>query len=49
MSNLYQSQRIIIREFLVDEQQTFLNLFKDPEVTQYLPQVSPERYIEMFN
>ncbi|MBF7091585.1 GNAT family N-acetyltransferase [Flavobacterium sp. ALJ2] len=49
MPNLYQSQRIIIREFLVDEQQTFLNLFKDSEVTQYLPQVSLERYIEMFN
>ncbi|MCV9933172.1 GNAT family N-acetyltransferase [Flavobacterium sp. LS1R47] len=49
MSNLYQSQKIIIREFLPEEKQTFLNLFKDPEVTQYLPQVSPERYVEMFN
>lgn len=48
MSNLYQSQRIIIREFLIDEQQTFLNLFKDDEVTQYLPETTPERYIEMF-
>ncbi|MDN3673200.1 GNAT family N-acetyltransferase [Flavobacterium branchiarum] len=49
MSNLYQSQRIIIREFLIDEQQTFLNLFKDNEVTQYLPETTPERYVEMFS
>lgn len=49
MSNLYQSQRIIIREFLIDEQQTFLNLFKDDEVTQYLPETTPERYVEMFS
>ncbi len=49
MSNLYQSPRIIIREFLPEEQQTFLNLFKDAEVTQYLPETSAERYIEMFN
>lgn len=49
MSNLYQSQKIIIREFLIEEQQTFLNLFKDDQVTQYLPEASPERYAEMFN
>ncbi|OUL60639.1 GNAT family N-acetyltransferase [Flavobacterium sp. AJR] len=49
MSNLYQTPRIIIREFLPEEQQTFLDLFKDDEVTQYLPQVSPERYEEMFS
>ncbi|KFF07752.1 GNAT family N-acetyltransferase [Flavobacterium hydatis] len=49
MPNLHETSRIIIREFLPEEKQTFLNLFKDDEVTQYLPQVSPERYIEMFN
>ncbi|MDA6070272.1 GNAT family N-acetyltransferase [Flavobacterium sp. AC] len=49
MSTLYQSPRIIIREFLPHEQQTFLNLFKDDQVTQYLPEASPERYAEMFN
>lgn len=49
MSTLYQSPRIIIREFLPQEQQTFLNLFKDNQVTQYLPNTSPERYVEMFN
>jgi ribosomal-protein-alanine N-acetyltransferase len=49
MLTLYQSPRIIIREFLPQEQQTFLDLFKDNEVTQYLPVASPERYVEMFN
>ncbi|MCC9063400.1 GNAT family N-acetyltransferase [Flavobacterium piscisymbiosum] len=49
MSTLYQSPKIIIREFLPQEQQTFLDLFKDNQVTQYLPVVSPERYLEMFD
>ncbi|KAF2080782.1 GNAT family N-acetyltransferase [Flavobacterium sharifuzzamanii] len=49
MNILYQSPKIIIREFLPQEQQTFLSLFKDNEVTKYLPDTSPERYIEMFN
>ena len=49
MSTLYQSPRITIREFLPQEQQTFIDLFKDHQVTQYLPVVSPERYLEMFN
>jgi ribosomal-protein-alanine N-acetyltransferase len=49
MPNLHETPRIIIREFLPQEQETFLNLFKDDEVTQYLPQVSPERYVEMFS
>jgi ribosomal-protein-alanine N-acetyltransferase len=48
MSNIHQGPRIIIREFLPEEQQTFLNLFKDNQVTQYLPETSVERYIEMF-
>lgn len=49
MSTLYQSSRIIIREFLPQEKQTFLDLFKDNQVTQYLPNASPERYLEMFD
>ncbi|SNR51256.1 GNAT family N-acetyltransferase [Flavobacterium sp. ov086] len=49
MSTLYQSPRIIIREFLPQEKQTFLDLFKDNQVTQYLPNASPERYLEMFD
>jgi ribosomal-protein-alanine N-acetyltransferase len=49
MSTLYQSPRIIIREFLAQEQQIFLDLFKDNEVTQYLPDTSAERFVEMFN
>lgn len=48
MSNIHQGPRIIIREFFPKEQQTFLDLFKDNQVTQYLPKTSPERYIEMF-
>ncbi|RUT70019.1 N-acetyltransferase [Flavobacterium cupreum] len=48
MHILYQSPAIIIREFLPQEQQTFLDLFKDNQVTQYLPVTSPERYVEMF-
>jgi [ribosomal protein S5]-alanine N-acetyltransferase len=49
MSTLYQSPRIIIREFLPQEQQTFLDLFKDKQVTQYLPDFSPEKCQEMFS
>jgi ribosomal-protein-alanine N-acetyltransferase len=48
MSILYQSPAIIIREFLAHEQTIFLDLFKDNQVTQYLPATSPERYAEMF-
>ncbi|MFH6999717.1 GNAT family N-acetyltransferase [Flavobacterium sp. FlaQc-57] len=49
MSHLYRSSRIIIRQFLPQEKQTFLNLFKDDLVIQYLPAISPERYQEMFS
>jgi ribosomal-protein-alanine N-acetyltransferase len=49
MSTLYHSPTLIIREFLADEQSTFLNLFKDDLVTQFLPKVSEERYVEMFD
>jgi [ribosomal protein S5]-alanine N-acetyltransferase len=49
MRTLYQSPKIIIREFLPQEKQLFLDLFEDEQVTQYLPVASPERYIEMFD
>ncbi|MET3026309.1 GNAT family N-acetyltransferase [Flavobacterium sp. UW10123] len=49
MRTIYQSPKIIIREFLPQEKQTFLDLFIDEQVTQYLPETSPERYVEMFN
>lgn len=49
MSTLYHSPNLIIREFLAHEQSTFLNLFKDDLVTQFLPEVSAERYVEMFD
>ncbi|MGE8342271.1 MAG: GNAT family N-acetyltransferase [Flavobacterium sp.] len=49
MHIIYQSPRIIIREFLPEEKQTFFDLFVDKQVTQYLPDTSPERCAEMFN
>lgn len=49
MDIIYQSPKIIIREFLPEEKQTFLDLFEDNQVTQYLPDTSPERYVEMFS
>ncbi|MDQ6530832.1 GNAT family N-acetyltransferase [Flavobacterium sp. LHD-85] len=49
MHIIYQSPKIIIREFLPEEKQTFLDLFKDNQVTQYLPDTSPDRYVEMFS
>jgi ribosomal-protein-alanine N-acetyltransferase len=48
MTILYHSPNLLIREFLPQEQSTFLNLFKDDLVTQFLPEVSAERYVEMF-
>ena len=49
MHIIYQSPKIIIREFLSEEKQTFFDLFVDKQVTQYLPDISPERCAEMFN
>ncbi|MGN7756929.1 GNAT family N-acetyltransferase [Chryseobacterium lathyri] len=48
MNILHQDQSFIIRQFSVEEQNLFCDLFEDAEVTKYLPYRSPEQYIEMF-
>jgi ribosomal-protein-alanine N-acetyltransferase len=48
MHTLYKNDRIIIREFLPEELDLFLTLLEDPEVTRYLPAVTPERYKQLF-
>lgn len=49
MHIIYQSNTIIIREFLPAEISLFTTLFEDEKVTCYLPYRSPEQYIEMFH
>lgn len=49
MRILYQSNTIIIREFLPAELSIFSKLFEDENVTRYLPYRSPEWYIEAFH
>jgi ribosomal-protein-alanine N-acetyltransferase len=49
MQPIYQSNTIIIREFLPEEISLFTTLFEDEKVTGYLPYRSPEQYIEMFH
>lgn len=49
MHIIYQSNTIIIREFLPAEISLFTTLFEDEKVTSYLPYRSPEQYIEMFH
>ncbi|MBC9934171.1 GNAT family N-acetyltransferase [Chitinophaga qingshengii] len=48
MRFIYQDEKIIIREFKSEEGILFTGLFKDPEVTRYLPYRSPEQYEELF-
>lgn len=48
MRILHQDQNFIIREFSAEEKKLFCDLFKDPDVTRYLPYRSPEQYMEMF-
>ncbi|WP_143305663.1 GNAT family N-acetyltransferase [Chitinophaga vietnamensis] len=49
MHILYQSNTIIIREFLPEEIALFTTLFEDEDVTRYLPYRSPEQYVELFH
>ncbi|SHG15528.1 GNAT family N-acetyltransferase [Chryseobacterium vrystaatense] len=49
MHIVHQDQHFIIRQFSVDEQHLFCDLFEDEEVTRYLPYRSPEQYAEMFD
>lgn len=48
MRILHQDQNLMIREFMTGEQNLFCDLFKDDEITTYLPYRSPEQYEEMF-
>ena len=48
MSNLYQSNTILIREFIPEEQQSFIALFEDEEVARYIPLRSAVQYQELF-
>lgn len=48
MPNLYKSNTIILREFLPEEQQLFIELFKDEEVARYIPSRSTAQYLELF-
>ncbi|NRF37743.1 GNAT family N-acetyltransferase [Pedobacter foliorum] len=49
MANLYQSNTILIREFIPEEQQVFIALFEDEEVARYIPLRSTIQYQELFN
>jgi len=49
MSIVYQSQNIVIREFIPQDKQLFVQLFEDEEVTRYLPQRSAAQYVELFD
>ncbi|MGU3375772.1 GNAT family N-acetyltransferase [Chryseobacterium sp. M5A1_1a] len=44
----YKNDTIIIREFTPEELSSFINLFENDNVTQYLPYKTPEEYKEMF-
>jgi len=49
MSIIKQTNRIVIREFLPEEQSVYLNHFNDEAVTLYLPKRSREERINIFN
>lgn len=48
MPNLYQSNIIVIREFIPEEQGLFIRLFEDEEVARYIPSRSTAQYLELF-
>jgi ribosomal-protein-alanine N-acetyltransferase len=49
MQTLYKSETITIREFLAEEELMFSTLFDDEKVTRFIPNRSPEQYIEIFH
>lgn len=49
MSIIYQSNLIVIREFLPSEESLFCSFFEDEEVTQYLPQLHKDDYRHLFD
>ena len=48
MSIIVETPRLIIREFLAEELETYLNHFKDEEVCLYLPKRTPDERIKIF-
>lgn len=48
MSIFYQSDTILLREFIPEEQQVFIQLFEDEEVSKYIPLRSTAEYLELF-
>lgn len=49
MSIIYQSNRIVIREFLPSEESLFCSFFEDEEVMKYLPRLCADEYKDLFN
>jgi ribosomal-protein-alanine N-acetyltransferase len=49
MAIITQTERLIIREFLPEELETYLNHFIDERVLQYIPKRSREERIGIFN
>ncbi|MGO4877644.1 GNAT family N-acetyltransferase [Pedobacter psychrotolerans] len=49
MAIIYQSNRMLIREFLPSESSLFCSFFDDEQVTQYLPQLLPNEYKNLFD
>lgn len=49
MSIIYQSKRIVIREFLAAEQSIFCSFFDDEDVMQYLPRLQKTEYKNLFD
>lgn len=48
MNTIAETPRIIVREFLPEEENTYLNHFNDEMVTQYIPKRSREERIGIF-
>ncbi|WP_429384123.1 GNAT family N-acetyltransferase [Mucilaginibacter sp. UYCu711] len=49
MAVITQTERLIIREFLPEELETYLNHFVDERVLQYIPKRSREERVTIFN
>jgi ribosomal-protein-alanine N-acetyltransferase len=49
MHIIAQTARLVIREFLPEEMETYLNHFNDERVTQYIPKRTREERINIFN
>src|SRR5687768_2355400 len=49
MTILYQTQNILIREFVPEDKKMFVQLFEDEEVIRYIPQRSTAQYLELFD